>query len=508
MASEIERPKVALIGRPNVGKSTLYNRLIGRRARRRGGAAIVDKLPGVTRDRLYGVCEWDGYELTVIDCGGIGPESEDPLKAAVADIARQAMVEADLVVFITDVQTGMTLSDDEVLKELRRLKQPVIVAVNKVDHEKHEAEAYSFYKLGYSDVVFISALSGRESGTLLDLMVSKLDWSRWPEATPAYAAKRYGGEEEKEDPRRRRGTQRVLAVSSEQGEAEDYPFAWAELGETRFTPDESWREATVQLVFVGRQNVGKSSLTNALLKQHRALVTDVPGTTRDSLQAEFEHEGRRYKLLDTAGIKRISRLKEDVDYYSLIRAELSLKGSEVALLTLDAEHGVVEQDRRVAAKIAEAKRAVVVVVNKADLLPAGQAPQQAYLDYVRGELKRLHWAEVVFTSALKSKGLDQLLAAAVQARESFHQRIDNVALRTVMEEAVTMSPPPVVKNRELRFYDFKQIGNCPPAFLIELNEKKIIRQAYQRYLANTIRKHFGFTGTHIDLVFYEKRRRK
>ncbi|MCH7471434.1 50S ribosome-binding GTPase [bacterium] len=273
-------------------------------------------------------------------------------------------------------------------------------------------------------------------------------------------------------------------------------------------PDERWRDEPLRLVFVGRQNVGKSSLTNALLKENRALVTDMPGTTRDPVYASFTHGGRNYEVLDTAGIKRISRLKEDVDYYSLIRAEKSLRGSEVALLTLDAGIGITEQDKRVAAKIAEAGRAIVIAVNKADLLPEEQAAQEAYLDYVRGALRKLHWADVVFTSATEGTGLDELLAAARRSHENFHRRIDNAALRDVLIEAVTLSPPPVVKNRELRFYDFRQIGNCPPTFLIEMNDKKIIRQAYQRFLENTIRKHFDFMGTHVLLVWYEKRKRR
>ncbi|MCH7471433.1 50S ribosome-binding GTPase [bacterium] len=200
MADEVKRPKVALIGRPNVGKSTLFNRLIGREARRGGRAAIVDKKPGITRDRLYGVCEWDGYEFTVIDCGGIGPESEDPLLEEVADNAREAIREADLVIFITDGRSGLTLSDDAVLKELRGKKKQVLVAVNKVDSEKQEPDAYEYYKLGYPDLMFIAAQSGRLIGDLLDLVVERIHWEKWPEATPAFAAKRYGGEDEAAGP--------------------------------------------------------------------------------------------------------------------------------------------------------------------------------------------------------------------------------------------------------------------------------------------------------------------
>jgi ribosome-associated GTPase EngA len=603
MRKEVSRPKVALIGRPNVGKSTLFNRLIGRRQ------AITDELPGVTRDRLYGVCEWDGYELTVIDCGGLGEESEDPLWRSVADNTRRALDEADAVIFVGDARTGMTVSDDEVLKELRGRKKLVVVAVNKVESQNHELLAYEFYKLGYKDIIFISSLAGYNVGDMLDLLIKQLDWAQWPEAVPEYMKWRYGEGPHPlglpDEPRRRLRSEQVaarLADSAEageedaeqeyadaddsnddeyeddgefaedeefadeefgdseldeevlgdddlgdddfeddfedEGEAEeetedgaggavdpddldelggledelgaDYNFAWsAEPGRQRprFIPDESWRDEPVQLVFVGRQNAGKSSLTNALLQESRALVSDLAGTTRDPLWAEFEWEGKRYELLDTAGMKRISRLKQDVDYYSLIRAEKSLSTSEVALLTIDTQLGVTEQDKRVASKIAERGRGIVVVVNKADLLPPGAAAQEMYQEYVRRQLGKLRWAEIIFTSATERTGLDALLKAVNHARESFHRQIENKSLRMVLKEAITLNPPPVVKNRELRFTDFKQIANCPPVILLEVNDKLIIRQAYRRFVENSIRKHFDLKGTHITLLFYVRKRK-
>ena len=529
MGRLVDKPKVALIGRPNVGKSTLYNRLVGKRQ------AIVDELPGVTRDRLYGLCEWNGYEFTVIDSGGIGPESEDVLRLEVADNSRKAIAEADAIILVVDGRAGVTLSDEAVVKELRRQKRPVIVAVNKIDHPNHEAEAYAFYSLGYPDLYFVSALSAQRVGALLDAVVEAIDWSKWPRATPAYAGWRYASpgeldpEKVPEDVRDevRTAVARTMERDSDDGAARgrsaavveheeelpedlelDYPFAWAaDATQPRFVPDESWRNEPVRLVFVGRQNVGKSSLTNALLKEHRALVADLPGTTRDPVLATFEHGGQQFEVMDTAGMKRVTRLKEDVDYYSLIRAEKTLRSGEVALLVLDAEVGVNEQDRRVASKIAEAGRAIVIVVNKRDLLPEGKEAEEMYSRYVHNELGKLPWADVIYTSAINSKGLGRMLGAAERARENFHRRIDNRALRSVLTEAITLSPPPIVKNRELRFYDFRQIGNCPPAFLIEVNDRILMRQAYRRFIENNIRKHFDFTGTHIALVWYEKRRR-
>jgi GTP-binding protein len=289
-------------------------------------------------------------------------------------------------------------------------------------------------------------------------------------------------------------------------------------------------------------------------------VADLPGTTRDPLFARFSHEGQEYEVLDTAGMKRLSRIKQDVDFYALVRAQRGLKGSEVALLTIDAEIGVTEQDKRVASRIEDDGRAIVIVINKADLITLQIAEQEEaesaetgvrtrsasaaspfraltarseaeissaereapkkghrmpddiergiYGKYIRRALGKLRWAELVYTSAVLRRGADDLLAAASRARANFHRRIDNAALRAVMVEAVTLTPPPVVKNRELRFFDFRQIGNRPPAFLIEVNDKAIMRLAYRRYLENAIRRHFDFAGTHIRVVIYEKRRKR
>ncbi|MDQ3023336.1 MAG: ribosome biogenesis GTPase Der [bacterium] len=563
---EIDRPKVALIGRPNVGKSTLFNRLIGADARRGGRSAIVDVLPGVTRDRLYGVVEWDGYEFTVIDSGGMGPESEDPLLVEVAENSRQAIAEADLVVMVTDGRSGISLSDEEVLKELRRAKKPTILAVNKVDSAKIEPYAAEFWGLGVEDLIMISAVSGRAVGEMLDLVVAKLDWEKWPLAIPAAIKERYGEDDGSIAVAARRldgdDEDQEGDDSAEQAEDVDdpdakYPFAWEAIPEARFVPDESWRGTPIRLVFVGRQNVGKSSLTNALLGEHRSLVNELPGTTRDPLYAAFEHGGQQYELLDTAGLKRVTRLKEDVDFYAMVRAERGLKGGEVALLTVDAEDGILEQDKRVASKIEELGRAVVIVVNKRDLIklphtesdelerkygssgvddpfkgsgtaasarrnvkkgeslarsspspPDRATLESLYLDYIRDQLGRLRWAEVIFTSATEGSGLPELLAAAARARENFHRRIDNKALQAVLREAIALNPPPIVKNQELRFYDFRQIGNCPPAFLVEVNNKLVMRQAYRRFIERRIRRHFEFAGAHIELVIYEKRKRR
>jgi GTP-binding protein len=582
---EVARPTVALIGRPNTGKSTLFNRLIRKRR------AIVDDLAGVTRDRLYGVTEWQGYEFNLIDCGGLGEESEDPLWEHVAENSRRALDEADAVLFLVDARTGHTTADDAVLKLLRKSKKPVVVAVNKVESVKQEADAYEFYSLGYKDLALVSALTGNGVGEMLEALTALLDWQKWPEATPPYFKWRYfqgerpetlagrgpdaaeqariaaaiaaheaaraewdetDGEAEEGEPSDARslepGPETGGSGAEEEDEdwpadgeledpdwdsdeddegaeladdsdltlaerEEDYPFAFGDEGRPLFVPDEKWRDLPIRLVLVGKQNAGKSSLTNALLGEERALVNPLPGTTRDPLYAEFERDGTRFEILDTAGMKRVSRISEDVDYYSLLRAEKSLRYSQVALLVVDITQGVTEQDKRIASKIAEGAKAIVVVASKADLIeaPAGvdrKLAEAMYLDYLRRELDELTWAEVVFTSVIKPRGLDELCTAARRARDNYYRRIDNRALTQALQEAITLNPPPIVKNRELRFFDFRQIGNCPPAILVEVNDKRLLRTAYKRFLMNTLRKRFDFAGTHVNFVWYTKRRGK
>ena len=593
---EVLRPTVALIGRPNTGKSTLFNRLIRKRR------AIVDDMAGVTRDRLYGVTEWQGYEFNLIDCGGLGEESEDPLWRHVAENSRKALEEADAALFLVDARTGHITSDDEVTKLLRRSKKPVVVAVNKVESVKQQADAYEFYSLGFKDLVLVSGLTGFGVGEMLEALTAQLDWSKWPEARPEYFKWRYYQGERPEEtegrgPDAAEQARIAAAIAAHEaareewdeieeqseerslyaaGEAltqdadvqdvavhqtpdsgtstpdddeawsddelddpdwededddegaeladdtdltevereEDYPFAFGDEARPLFVSDETWRSLPIRLVLVGKQNAGKSSLTNALLGEQRALVNPLPGTTRDPLYAEFDFEGTRFELLDTAGMKRISRITENVDYYSLIRAEKSLRYCQVALLIVDITLGVTEQDKRIASKIADDAKAIVIVANKADLIetPAGAdraLAEKMYLEYLRREMDELKWAEVVFTSAIEPlRGLHEVCRAAQRAREAFYRRIDNRSLTQVMQEAIALNPPPIVKNRQLRFFDFRQIGNCPPAILIEVNDKLLLRTAYKRFLMNTLRKHFDFAGTHVNLVWYTKRGKK
>ena len=442
-------PLVVIVGRPNVGKSTLFNRMVGRRL------AIVDELPGVTRDLVTAEVEWDGRRYLLCDTGGIGRESEDPLQDLVAERVWGILEQADTVVFLTDVQAGISQGELELRKALVKLNKPLVLAVNKVDGAKLEALAAEFYRLGIEPTVMVSALSGRACNELLDAVNATLDVQAYPRSA-------LGGGKPAE-----------------------------EVSETR--PD-------IRLIVLGKQNAGKSSLVNALLAEDKVMVSELPGTTRDAISASFTYEGRTFELTDTAGLKKLSRMN-DVDYYSFTRADAAVRTGEVCLLVLDAGRGVEEMDKRVARLIEEYGRAVVIVVNKWDLMKDGQAAREAYSDYVRRELAKLGWARTVFTSAVEATGLAELLEAVMSAQESFRRQLNPQALREVVDEETTLHPPPVVKNRNLLFHGVQQVRTGPPTFVFEVNNVKLLRTAYRNFLENTLRKYFPLEGTHIRLFF-------
>ncbi len=448
MARARELPLVVIVGRPNVGKSTMFNRMVGHRL------AIVDELPGVTRDLVTAEAEWDCLRYFVCDTGGIGRESEDPLHELVAERAWEIVEDADIVVFTTDVRAGISEGEMELRRALVRTNKPVILAVNKVDNEKLEAQAAEFYGIGIEPVVFISALSGRAFDELLDAINDTIDTERYPRAVVEP-----GGEEETDQAR----------------------------------PD-------VRLIVLGKQNVGKSSLVNALLAEDKVMVSELPGTTRDAISGSFDYAGLSFELTDTAGLKKLSRM-DDVDYYSFTRADTATRSGEVCLLVLDAERGIEEMDKRVARRIEEYGRGVVITVNKWDLMAQEEAARDAYAGYVRRELAKLTWAPVVFTSAVEATGLEELLDAVLAARESFNRMLDADALRQVIDEETTVYPPPVVKNRSLIFHDVAQVRTRPPTFVFEVNDVKLLRTAYRNFLENVLRRYFPLDGTHVRLFF-------
>ncbi|OGK11202.1 MAG: ribosome biogenesis GTPase Der, partial [Candidatus Riflebacteria bacterium RBG_13_59_9] len=410
------------------------------------------ELPGVTRDLVTAEVEWDGLRYLACDTGGIGSESEDPLQDLVAERAWEIVSRADVVVFVTDVRAGISEGEMELRRALMKARKPLVLVVNKVDGEKLEAQAAEFYSLGIEPAVLISALSGRAFDEFLD------------------------------------------AINATIG-IEGHPLAQAGSSEKTESDEE---QPDIRLIVLGKQNVGKSSLVNALLAEDKVMVSELPGTTRDAISGIFAYQERTFELTDTAGLQKLSRM-DDVDYYSFTRMDMATRTGEICLLVLDAERGVEEMDKRVARRIEEYGRGVVIVVNKWDLLADEEAARQSYAAYVHRKLAKLTWAPVIFTSAVEATGLEELLDAVLLAHENFDRVVDAKALRQVVDEETTLYPPPVVKNRNLLLHDVYQVRTRPPTFVVEVNDARLARTAYRNFLENTLRKYFPLEGTHVRL---------
>ncbi len=531
-------PLVAIIGRPNVGKSTIFNRFVGRRL------AIVDEMEGVTRDRIYGESEWEGNRYRVVDCGGIARESEDPLHEIVSENALRALNEADLVLFVTDAKAGVTDADDLVKREIWKSGKPAILVVNKVDSKKYEAELYQFYALGFTEVAYVSAASGRFFQRLLDMINDKLGFEPESEKNLSAAEKKLLKE------RRREEYEKALAGEGEfDGEAveyEDFPGGDAGIGGVKEASDsevsiadyiaasqdagedsEEYDESdggglddfdlpdggefeiteTIRIAILGRQNVGKSSLANAFIKDNAVIVSELPGTTRDPIEIGFEHDGTRFTVLDTAGLKKLSRVKESVDFYSMLRTSNRLPDTDVSILLIDAIDGIYEMDKLVAKKIADAGKAVVVAVNKWDLVEDGDEERKKYLKYVRRLFNKLSWANVVFISALKNRGVDELLGAVKNAWRQYHKRVADDVLKEVLFEEISLKPPPVIKNNPLKFYNVRQVAIRPPTIKIWISLKKALHFSYKGFIENVIRQHFGYDGTIVNIIYEEQKKK-
>lgn len=519
----MKKIKLAISGRPNVGKSTLFNRL------NHGRIAIVDDYSGVTRDRLYGETEWLGHHFTLIDSGGIGEGSDDPLHQIVTENAILAVKEADCVILIVDAREGVTSADREVALELRKLQKKVIVACNKIDNPNLDYLLAAGYGLGFDNVVGISAISAYGIGDLMDAVLQMMelpmpekkrsgkrkDWDKPLSETEAQAM-----EYEKQLSERRkfyRAPEIVMSSDDFPDADDDYAGAglekmqerWQEyyknLEETQIefenTRTVDFENDPITFALVGKPNAGKSSLTNYLVGEFRALVSEVPGTTRDTVYTSLDYKGREFKIFDTAGIKRIKKMNEDVDFYSFVRARGSLQRSEVVLLIIDAAQGITELDKAICKRIASEGKAVVIVVNKWDLSPEQTRLKVEYSKALREDLNKLQWAQVVYTSALERWGADELFKAIIAAWKSFHKRVEPAALKEVIFEIVDLNAPPVRKNSPFVVHDVKQIGIRPPTFLFDVNREDVIHFSYEKYIENQIRKHFGFEGTAIRFVF-------
>jgi len=431
------KPVLALVGRPNVGKSTLFNRLVG------GRQAIVEDTPGTTRDRHYADAEWGGRVFSIIDTGGLILADTDNLTEQVRAQAEVAIQEADAIVFLTDVLDGVTADDYLIADLLRRTEKPVLLVVNKVDSQKRDLGALEFYALGLGDPLSISAERGLNTGDLLDAIIKVL-----PDA-PA--------EEEDAD--------------------------------------------AVHIALVGRTNVGKSSLLNRLLGEERVIVSDIPGTTRDTIDTRLSYDGQDIVLIDTAGIRRRGRIEQGIEKYSVLRSMRAIARADVTLLIVDATEGVTAQDAHIAGYVLEERKSVVVVVNKWDLVEKDSHTLAAYQQYVLDELKFMPWVPVVFVSALTGQRVTHLMPIAMRVYEERHARITTGRLNALMRDAIAKSSPPTSAGRKLRFYYGTQASGDPPNFVFFVNDPELVHFGYRRYLENRIREAYAFEGTPIELTF-------
>ena len=440
----MSRPLVAIVGRPNVGKSTFFNKISGKRI------SIVEDTPGVTRDRVYADVEWLGRKFTLIDTGGIDPRSEDVLLKQMRRQAEIAMDTADVICFFTDARAGLTQDDQEVAELLRKTRKPLLLVVNKVDHAGLNDDVYEFYNLGLGDPISISSVNMLGLGDLLEEIVKLL-----PPADP---------EEEDE------------------------------------------AEHVVQLAVVGRPNVGKSSLVNRLLGKDRVMVSNIPGTTRDAIDSRFTApDGTEYNIIDTAGIRR-KRVIEDesLERYSVLRSIAAIKRCDVALMLIDAQDGVTEQDTKIAGLVHEEGKACVVVVNKWDAIEKETNTMEQYRKQVLEDLKFMDYAPVLFVSAMTGQRVHTVLDMVSQAYAQYTKRVPTGVLNDVLADAQASLQPPATNGRRLKIYYGTQQHVAPPTFILFVNDEELMHFAYQRYLENFLRKTFDFTGTPIRLVLRAK----
>lgn len=434
-------PVVAIVGRPNVGKSTLFNRIAGERI------AIVEDTPGVTRDRLYAHGEWLGKNFSMIDTGGI-EMSDQPLLTQIRQQAEIAIEEADVIIMVVNVENGVTDADEQVAQILYRSNKPVVLAVNKVDNPERRLDVYDFYQLGLGEPYPVSSVHGVGLGDMLDAVIEN------------FAEK----DAEEEDDR-------------------------------------------IRFSFIGRPNVGKSSLVNAILGENRVIVSDMAGTTRDAINTQFTaKDGREFTMVDTAGIKKKGKLYENTERYALMRSMRAIDDSEVVLVVLNAEEGIRELDKHIAGYAHEAGRAVIIVVNKWDTIPdRDQRTMTDFTNLIRHEFQYLSYAPIVFVSAKTKQRLSRLPEMIEEAYDHQHRRIQSAVLNDVLMDALAANPTPSSNGRRLRVYYATQVAVAPPTFVIFVNDPDLMHFSYARYLENRIRAAFDFTGTPIRLI---KRRRK
>jgi GTP-binding protein len=496
-------PVVAIVGRPNVGKSTLFNRVVG------GRPAIVEDRARTTRDRLYGDAEWNGRRFVVVDTGGLELDPNDPIEARVQEQARLAIAEADVIVFVVDAASGITPADEEAAELLRRATAPVIVAVNKADNEKRELEAAEFHAMGWDETYAVSASHGRGTGDLLDAIV----WALPPESEQELARKAREAEAEAWADEVAAGRLEPFVV--EEPEADEDGEGAPDALEADAAEAAKWdaaiaAEADVApaaVAFVGRPNVGKSSLLNALLGEERAIVSDVPGTTRDAIDTRLAWGRSEIVLIDTAGIRRRGKVASgpSAERYSTLRALSALSRADVAVLVIDAVEGLTAQDAHVAGYAVEEGKGLVVAVNKWDLVAEKtDRTFDQYVEWIRNEVPFLDFAPIVSISAKTGQRVGRVLELAIDIWAERRKRVPTGELNRLLLAATERTPPPVVRGRRPKLFYATQAAIAPPTFVFFASDASAVHFSYRRYLENRLRETFGFDGTPIRLVFRDR----
>ncbi|MCL0329366.1 ribosome biogenesis GTPase Der [Apilactobacillus xinyiensis] len=427
-------PVVAIVGRPNVGKSTIFNRVVGERI------SIVEDTPGVTRDRIYAHGDWVGHEFSIIDTGGI-EIGDQPFVKQITAQAEIAIEEADIIIFMVNGKEGITNADENIAKILYRSNKPVVLAVNKIDNLESRADIYDFYSLGFGDPYAISGAHGIGLGDLLDQVIDNF--------------------------------------SEQQDDKEDN---------------------SIRFSLIGRPNVGKSSLVNAILGEERVIVSDVSGTTRDAINTKFVDDGQEFTMVDTAGLRKRGKVYENTERYSVMRAMKAIDNSNIALVVLNAEEGIREQDKRIAGYAHDAGKGVIILVNKWDTLKKTNSTQREFEAAIRAEFQYLSYAPILFVSALTKQRLAKLPALIKTVYDNHGRRISSSSLNDVIMDAIAITPTPSIKGRKLRIYYATQVKTAPPTIVVFVNDVELMHFSYVRYLENQIRKYYDFTGTPLKII--------
>lgn len=433
------KPVVAIVGRPNVGKSTLFNRIAGERI------AIVEDRPGVTRDRIYSSAEWTGHQFHIIDTGGIDI-GDEPLLVQMREQAEIAINEADVILFIVDGREGLTAADEDVAHILFRSKKPVVLAVNKIDHFEQREQIYEFYSLGFGEPIPVSGTHGIGIGDMLDKIT------------------------------------------------EHFP---------NIINDE-YDDNVIRFSLIGRPNVGKSSLVNSILGEERVIVSDIAGTTRDAIDTTFERDGQEYVIIDTAGMRKKGKVYESTEKYSVLRALRAIERSDVVLIVLNAEEGIIEQDKKIAGYAHDAGRALIIVVNKWDAIEKDHKTLQTFEENIREQFQFINYAPIVFVSAVTKQRLHSILPMVKTVADNHALRIKTNVLNDVIMDAIAMTPTPTDKGKRLKINYITQVSVKPPTFVLFVNDPELLHFSYERFLENRIRDTFGFKGTPIKIIARKK----